>query len=172
MEYKHLHHVDLPNHYQFITFRTHDSIDPYLLKILSKQVPENIKQQEADNYLDKSNKGAYLNKDNLNFLYKFFIKNNDQLYKLKAFCIMPNHVHLLIKPLLSLNIVVKKIKGSSAFEINKIRGTSGNFWSEYYFDKLIRDEKHFNVVYNYIKNNPKKISQLKDELPRFYGVYE
>ena len=172
MEHKHLHHIDSPNHYQFVTFRTYDSVDLYLKKILSNSLPQNKKQQEADNYLDQSNNGAYLNYRILNFLYEFFRKKDNELYKLMAFCIMPNHVHLLIKPLLELPVMMKNIKGSSAFQINKLLRKKGIFWANEYFDKLIRDEKHYNVVYNYIKNNPRNIILAKDELPRFYGIYE
>lgn len=171
MEHTHLHHIDLSNHYQFITFRTHDSIDSYLDKILSKPISERKKQQEIDNYLDQSTNGTYLTNYVLNFLYDFFIKKDNDVFDLIAFCIMPNHVHLLIKPLKAVPHVMKILKGGSAFEINKILDRKGKFWSAYYFDKLIRDENHFNLVYRYIKNNPNKISCLKGERPRFYGIY-
>jgi len=172
MEYKHLHHVDLPNHYQFITFRTHDSVDSYIKKILSSSIQENKKQQNIDDYLDSSTKGAYLKKQVLNWLYKFIQQKDNDIYKLIAFSIMPNHIHLLFKPLMGLPVVIKNIKGPSAFAINKMLNRKGTFWNDSYFDKLIRDEKHFNVVYNYIKNNPRNITKSKDELPRFYGIYE
>lgn len=172
MEHTHLHHIDLPNYYQFVTFRTHDSVDSYLRKMLSSTIQENVKQQAIDNHLDKSNKGSYLNHKVLKYLFDFFIAKDKGLYELIAFCIMPNHVHLLFKPLSALPILMKNIKGSSAFEINKILGKKGVFWAAEYFDKLIRNEEHFNIVYSYIKNNPRNLAKEKDKLPRFYGIYE
>ena len=40
-----------------------------------------------------------------------------------------------------------------------------------YFDKVVRDEKQFQVTYNYIKNNAYK-ANLVDADMRFYGIYE
>ena len=73
MEYKHLHHIDLNDHYQFITFRTHDSVDDFVNKLLSKPIEEKYRQQELDDYLDHSKKGSYLNRKVLNFLFQYLI---------------------------------------------------------------------------------------------------
>jgi REP element-mobilizing transposase RayT len=172
MEHTHLHHIDLPNHYQFVTFRTHDSVDGYLKKISSSTIPENKKQQELDNHLDKSLNGAYLKHNILNLLHHFIMSKNKDYYDLVAFCIMPNHIHMLIKPRMKLSLVIKNLKGASGFLINKELNQKGTFWADGYFDKLIRDEEHFNIVYNYIKNNPRNVTPVEGELPRFYGVYD
>jgi len=66
---------------------------------------------------------------------------------------------------------MQKIKGATAFYINKHLASKGHFWGKSYFDKAIRDEKHFNVVYEYIKNNAVKAGLIDADL-RFYGVYE
>jgi len=171
MKYKHLHHVDLPNHYQFITFRTHESLDFFLEKLTKQNKPNNMKQLEIDKYLDASNNGSYLNEAVLTYLYDFLINKNNELYELAAFNIMPNHVHLLFKPILQLTNVMQKLKGNSAYQINKMLNLKGRFWANNYYDKLIRDERHFNVVYNYIKNNHANLNE-KDTVKRFYGVYE
>ncbi len=46
----------------------------------------------------------------------------------------------------------------------------GHFWEKSYFDKAIRDADHFNIDYEYIKNNASK-ANLKDKDLRFYGIY-
>ena len=97
---------------------------------------------------------------------------NKESYKLIAFAIMPNHIHLLLKPFDKLAYVIKKIKGGSAKEINEMMGRNGTFWAKDYYDKAIRDQKHFEIVYEYIKNNPLKLAKQPPSLPRFYGVYE
>ena len=83
---------------------------------------------------------------------------------------MPNHVHLLFKEKIAISNTMKTIKGVTSFEINKILKRDGKFWANEYFDKLIRDRKHFNIVYEYIKNNATKAG-LKDYSDRFYGIY-
>jgi putative transposase len=171
---EHLPHLDLANHYQFITFRTHDSQDQFLEK-LTQQYLENSQQQLAiDQYLDQSHNGAYLNGEVL-LLLSQYIKTGDgdrSWYELVAYCIMPNHVHLLIKPLDKLPKVMQRLKGGSAKLINEIMNRSGRFWASDYYDKLIRDENHFAVVYQYIKNNAVALCEAKASLPRFYGIYE
>ncbi|MEA2072335.1 MAG: transposase, partial [Campylobacterota bacterium] len=152
---KHLNlpHIDIDGYYQFITFRTFDSIDSYLKKLYDTKKSNRQKQQDIDNYLDSSNSGAYLNDEVLEYLYDFLKTQDGKLYDLVAFCIMPNHIHLLLKPFDKLPKVMQKIKGSTAHHINKILNKSGKFWASNYYDKAIRDERHFIVVYEYIKNN-------------------
>ncbi|SFV64253.1 hypothetical protein-transmembrane prediction [hydrothermal vent metagenome] len=150
-------HIDIPNYYQFITFRTFDSLDTYLKKLYNTETPNRKKQQAIDNYLDSSNNGAYLNGEVLLYLYDFLKKQDRILYDLVAFCIMPNHIHILCKPLQKLSIVMQRIKGATAHHINILLHKSGKFWAEDYYDKAIRDEKHFFVVYKYIRNNVLKI---------------
>ena len=171
MEYIHLPHIDLIGHYQFITFRTYDSTDTFLKKLSLQNKPNHKIQLDVDNYLDGSQNGAYLKGKVLNSLSDFFKSKDKTLYELIAFSIMPNHVHLLIKPLKKLASVMHTIKGSSAKLINEIMGKSGKFWANDYYDRAIRNEKHFEIVYEYIKNNPVKLGEAEASLPRFYGIY-
>ena len=113
-----------------------------------------------------------MNKEVLLYLKKHIEKFDKELYELIAYCIMPNHVHLLLKPLTDVVLIMQKIKGSSAKQINTMLNKTGKFWAREYFDKLIRDERHFNVVYNYIKNNPMKLNEKVPKVSRFYGLYE
>ena len=163
-------HLDIADHYQFITFRTRDSSDEFLQKLNYQIKSTGKKQLDIDNYLDQSQQGAYLNGDVLLFLSDYLKEANSELYDLSAFAIMPNHVHLLVKPLFKLASMMQKIKGQSAIKINRLLGHSGAFWAADYFDKAIRDEKHYQVVYHYIKNNPLKLVENCDV--RFYGIHE
>ena len=38
---------------------------------------------------------------------------------------------------------MQKLKGGLAFKFNKHLGLKGGFWERDYFDKAIRDERHF-----------------------------
>lgn len=185
-KYTHLPHIDLKGYYQFVTFRTFESVDEFVRKWdFSPAMSNKEKQQKIDEYLDISINGAYLKDDVLKYLFDFLISNDKKVYELVAFCIMNNHVHILFKPLESLSKVMQMIKGVSAKKINELLGKNGRFWADDYYDKAIRDEKHFSVVYEYIKNNPLKIGEInnseakaslpngiKQSLPRFYGVFE
>ena len=125
-----------------------------------------------------------MNGDVLSYLRDFLLSNDHVFYELAAFSIMPNHVHLLLKPNEQLAMLMQKIKGPSSRFINQMLSRKGKFWSADYYDKAIRNEKHFSVVYKYIKQNPLTLigSEVltsenekcgaKAPLPRFYGIYE
>jgi len=165
-------HIDLKGYYQFVTFRTHDSIDDFLKRLSSQNdISSNIKQYRIDTYLDTSKKGCYLHTEVLQFLKDFFLKYDKELYELVAFSIMPNHIHILFKQKIKLAQILQQIKGSSAFQINKILERKGTFWEDGYYDKIIRNEDHFSLTYDYIKYNAIKAG-LDDAKERFYGIYE
>ena len=168
---RNLPHADLVGYYQFLTFRTHDSIDDYLTRISKENISTSLKQYKADEYLDRSSKGAYLNGEVLHYLSNFFKEKDGELYELVAFSIMPNHVHMLFRQIEEIGQTVKRLKGASSIAINKILNRSGTLWEKSYFDKAIRNEEHFETVYNYIENNAVKAG-LDDAKERFYGIYE
>jgi putative transposase len=82
-----------------------------------------------------------------------------------SFAVMPNHVHVLFvqNPEWPLEKLIRSWKGFTARQLNKLLGRSGNFWQRDYFDRLVRDEKHFANCLRYIRRNPEKASLGKDE---------
>ena len=168
-KFNNLPHIDMIGYYQFVTFRTFDSVDDFLKKLNDEEVDIKTKQYKIDQYLDNSQKGCYLNGEVLEYLKNFFLSYDGKLYDMVSFCIMSNHVHLLFKQNEKIDKIMKIIKGSSSNFINKLLNTNGSFWENGYFDKVIRDEKHFMITYEYIKNNPLKVGLGLD---RFYGIYE
>jgi putative transposase len=72
--------------------------------------------------------------------------------------IMPNHVHALFvqNPEWSLEKLTQSWKRFAARQINKLLDRTGNFWQRDYFDRLVRDEKHFANCVRYIRRNPEK----------------
>jgi putative DNA methylase len=78
-------------------------------------------------------------------------------YRLHAWVIMPNHVHVLLEIWqVPMGKILQNWKGYMAKEANKILGREGAFWAGDYFDRCIRDEDHFRKVVRYIENNPVK----------------
>ena len=164
-------HIDMIGYYQFVTFRTHDSLDDFITKIRNENINSREQEYKIDQYIDNSPKGCYLNGEVFDYLRDYFISKDKSFYDLIAFSIMPNHVHILFKQNIELPKIMKFLKGSTAFQINKILNRKGIFWESNYYDKVIRDENHFSTVYDYIKNNPLK-AELPDYKERFYSVYE
>ena len=68
-----------------------------------------------------------------------------------AWVIMPNHVHLLFKPVSPIEKLIKAWKGVSARYIGK-----GSIWQRNYRNTMIRDQDHFSNAVRYIRKNPEK----------------
>ncbi len=83
---------------------------------------------------------------------------NEERYELASFVVMPNHVHVLFRPRKenTLAEILKSWKGFTARAINRRLGTTGALWQEEYWDRLIRNERHFLKVAEYIRENPVK----------------
>ena len=78
--------------------------------------------------------------------------------------IMPNHIHFLIKinENSTLSRFMKAFKQKTTREINIRENTSGIIWQKEYYDRYIRDDKHFSVAKAYIRSNPVKAGLVKD----------
>jgi putative transposase len=71
---------------------------------------------------------------------------------LYAYVIMPNHMHILIKPTIcGISKAIQLIKGRSSRQVNE-----GNFWQKGFFDFGILTEEKFREKFNYIHFNPVK----------------
>jgi len=87
-----------------------------------------------------------------------------------AWVVMPNHAHVLVS--LSDGATLEKVVGAwksvSARRINKRLYRKGTLWQEDYFDRLIRDARHFENATRYIRVNPAKAKLREGE----FTVYE
>jgi REP-associated tyrosine transposase len=79
-------------------------------------------------------------------------------YKLHAFVLMPEHLHMLITPSErdSLEKAVMMIKGGSAFKIKKELLYGFPIWMKGYHDRWIRDGHEYRIRKQYIELNPVK----------------
>lgn len=68
-----------------------------------------------------------------------------------SWVIMPNHVHLLFRPVEPIAKLVQAWKSVSAKRMGK-----GTIWQPNYRDTLIRDGEHFANAVRYIRKNPGK----------------
>jgi len=85
------------------------------------------------------------------------LKFNGDRYNLKTWCIMPNHVHVLIGcDGVSESKIVHSWKSYTALKINRELKRDGRFWHREYFDRFVRDKKHLERVIEYIEMNPVK----------------
>lgn len=88
-----------------------------------------------------------------------------QRLDLFAFVVMPDHVHVLVRPYEGylLHELVHSWKSFTANRLQREGGRGGKVWQEDYFDRIIRDEAEFLEKAQYILNNPLKINPPVDE---------
>lgn len=78
------------------------------------------------------------------------------LVHIHAFCLMPNHYHLLISPLIENGIALfmKKLNMGYAKYFNERYRRSGALWQGKFKRILVEHEAHFNYIPYYIHLNP------------------
>ena len=89
---------------------------------------------------------------------KSLLHFDDEKYDVERFVVMPNHVHILIQMRTGFNLrkQFREIQRYSARQINKLIGRSGDLWQGEPFDHVVRSEKQFVYLQNYIRENPTK----------------
>ncbi|MBN2581208.1 MAG: transposase [Pirellulales bacterium] len=81
-----------------------------------------------------------------------------RFYELAAATVMPDHVHLILKPLgnFDLSRIMKGIKGASARLLNQRRDTKGQIWQEESWDRVLRNGEEYEEKLKYMYENPVK----------------
>ncbi len=151
-------HFDSPETLQFVTFRLVDSLPAEAIEKLRLGVGT-ATTSEWDAFLDAGAGECRLKRPEIAEIVEAALLHFDgERYRLIAWTIMPNHVHVLVElsNQHSLGSVVSSWKRFSARMANQLIGRSGPFWQDDYWDTYIRDERHFESTVGYIENNPVK----------------
>jgi len=79
-------------------------------------------------------------------------------YDLIAWCVMPNHVHAVIRAMgtQKLERILHSWKSFTAKRANELLGRTGVFWQREYYDRIIRDEEDLERTIEYVLENPEK----------------
>jgi putative transposase len=75
-------------------------------------------------------------------------------YKLHAYVVMPDHLHLLLSPIESVEKSVQLIKGGFSFRAKRELQWNGEIWQPGFTDHRIRDEEDWQRHLEYIRQNP------------------
>jgi putative transposase len=178
----------------FITWRLFGSLPQAALEELeaarrrlqreAEQAGETEDQREArhfkqffaslDNLLDQVVDGPdwLRNEDIAALIEEALLQRYAALYQLWAYVVMPNHVHVFLKPkedqgsassdkaqtqYVPLQKITQALKGYSALEANNsLLRTGQTFWQEESYDHWARDEAEFYRIIAYIEKNPVK----------------
>jgi len=110
-------------------------------------------------YLDRGAGTRYLRQPALADEVVHALRHFDgQRYRLLAWSVMPNHVHVVVRmlPSWTLASVVHSWKSFTAKRANQILHAHGTFWQRECYDHLIRDEGEFERSIRYVAENPGK----------------
>ncbi|ATW26843.1 transposase [Candidatus Formimonas warabiya] len=101
-------------------------------------------------------------------------KKKDREYCLYAYCVMDNHIHLIIKEDMSpVSRIVKRIAASYSYYFNKKYTRIGHVFQERYKSENIEDERYLLSAIRYVHQNPLKagIGTLEGYKWSSYGDY-
>lgn len=113
--------------------------------------------------------------DNHRFLHALQHYKDLSGYKLYAYCLMGNHVHLLIHvDVEPLEQIMRRICGSYVYWYNKKYERIGNLFQDRFKSEAVEDDTYFLTVLRYIHQNPYKaglVTELEKHKWSSYGVY-
>jgi REP element-mobilizing transposase RayT len=170
----HLPHRDEPGLRQFVTFHLADSFPAALLSEWEHlwQIEDQEKRREQlETYLDKGLGECYLRQPAIAQLVEDNIRHhcgsenlpNGPRYELRAWVVMPNHVHILFRTgSVPMSKTVEAWKKHTGRLANRLLGREGTFWQADYFDTYMRDSVHEKRTIRYIENNPVKALLVRE----------
>jgi len=161
-------HCDRTGLLQSITFRLADSLPQDVLKQLELEITcvaedrqELHRRKLIEKYMDSGMGCCALQHPAVaDVVQSSFFLFDGVKYRLIAWCIMPNHVHVLIEPLIELGKIVQSWKSFTGRWVMKHNaelelGVPGkSLWMREYWDRYIRNEEHLRTVIEYIHQNP------------------
>ena len=94
---------------------------------------------------------------------------NDDRYELDCYVVMPNHAHVIVRPLMPAGDTLEAILGSwkkySSRRINRAWQQTGDLWQDESYDRLLRDEEHLWRAIQYVGANPDKARLPRESCP-------
>src|SRR5690606_11714124 len=120
---------------------------------------EQLHSAKIQQYLDAGHGECWLRRPEIaQTVSDALLRFNGERYELFTWCIMPNHVHVVVRPIhgAALPDILYGWKSYSALACNRILGRSGAFWQVEYYDHLIRDEAELYHAMGYAWSNPQQ----------------
>jgi putative transposase len=163
-------HFDSPHVVQHVTFRLADSLPTGVLARLEEELrtvpPERQdaeRRRQIEAWIDAGYGCCLLQEPTAGCLVQDALLFFDGArYRLLAWVVMPNHVHVLFQPLegWAMARIVASWKSFTGRRLAPLLPTSlranavHRVWHREYWDRFIRDERHFYAARKYIHNNP------------------
>jgi len=163
-------HFDQSDLIQLMTFRLYDAVPETLIdrwkqelawveKLSAKDPRQIALRKRIAKYEDIGYGECWLRNEQIASLAECVLLHFDgERYRIIAWCIMPNHIHVIIETQEGYFLweIVHSWKSYIVHEANKLLHRSGRFWFREYHDRYIRDDDHLRNAVEYVENNPVK----------------
>ena len=159
-------HWQLDNGLYSITFRLADSLPRAAIERLrlwraadfaARFEARRVFERELDDWLDRGHGSCLLQLagDIVAGAFRYF---DGERYDLTAYCVMPNHAHVVMRLFHGddLDNVLHSWKSFTAKRINERVQRTGKLWQREYYDRLIRDQEDLDDTIAYVVRNPEK----------------
>ena len=113
--------------------------------------------EKVEKYLDAAHGSCWMKDDRVAEIVAKALNHFDgDRYDLLAWCVMPNHVHVVVRPRPGNELpdILHSWKSFTAKQVNNLLGRTGAFWQPEYYDHLIRDGNDFAHCVEYVLRNP------------------
>jgi putative transposase len=146
---------------QFVTFRLKDSFPESLRsewEHLLKIEDDRKRRTELEFYLDRGRGECFLRQSQIVGIVEDALRYfNNERYILRAWVVMPNHVHALFKTNTTpMAQILDSWKKHTSQKANRILGRRGTLWQADYWDTYMRGDAHELKSRKYIESNPVK----------------
>ena len=118
-----------------------------------------LHSEKVDKVLNAGHGSCWLRHDGVaKLVADTLAKFNGVQHHLLAWCIMPNHVHVVLQPLPSFDLprILHSLKSWTAKAANELLQREGEFWQAEYYDHLIRDDEDLAHCVEYAWSNPEE----------------
>jgi putative transposase len=145
----------------FVTWRLYGSL-PVSRRESQKDMTPGQAFRAWDSLLDTASQGpVWLRDPQIASMVVSVLRQGESernFYRLAAFAVLSNHVHVLIEPRAPTAKIMQWIKGTTAREANKLLNRTGEpFWQQESYDHWVRGYDEFQRVVRYIEFNPVRI---------------
>jgi len=115
--------------------------------------------KKVEAYLDAGTGKCWLQNDDIAEIVAGALRHFDGArYRLWAWCVMPNHAHVVAQPFAGYELpkIVHSWKSFTSNRANRKLGRQGEFWQPEPYDHLIRDEDDLVRQIDYVVTNPQR----------------
>jgi len=157
-------HFDSSRIVQSITIRLGDALPASLLlkwRCEFAHLPAGMRELEVhtriEDHLDAGHGACWLRRPEIGRLVEnAFLSSDASRYHLLAWCVMPNHAHVIVETLPDWEVgrLAHAWKSETGNEANKLLGRRGGFWQGEHFDRVVLDGFYLESAVRYVESNP------------------